>query len=566
MALKKIPRRMLVPDLTTGDVTLTGADPTGATNSTTAIQAMAAATGFVLFPAGNYLVTTLTIDCPVHFEPGAYLSVAATHTCTITGTITSSRQWIFRGDGLVVLSHDGDGGENARQVHVSWFGAFGSASATTPDQGPAIQRALTAMGNGRESELLFDFGNYNLNSAMVLTRGAHIKGSGTRRTVFRTELDGFDLFTTGNVACKFSDIQFELNTAVLSARTGGYCIRISHGECEVYNVDFVGMLGVVTTANNTRIDNLRGAFGSYLGAGSAMVWVAGGSGARVSNIQAGTSTFGPEALVRVGGTGGAIVSGFSIENIYHIAPAASVHVEAFAGDVVRGTIGNVVYNGSGGTAPTYGMKFATSGATDLSDILVSGVVIGSYATNGILLDQASSGTMEDITFDNVDIHGSSGIGMQFTRTAGVLQGIKVGDTCDVSERATPYGHTGSTTILQARISPMAIPNAGPAVSWTWNLADDTVQVINLERSIFTGVGILSCAGTHYGMFVVRAASSPAVTAMITSSASVNSTTGVLAGTTGTDTKLTLSAVDKVIYIENRLGSSQAVHFTLLTGL
>jgi hypothetical protein len=70
---------------------------------------------------------------------------------------------------------------------------------------------------------------------------------------------------------------------------------------------------------------------------------------------------------------------------------------------------------------------------------------------------------------------------------------------------------------------------------------------------------------NYGIFAIRAAGTPAIQA-ITVSANVNSTTGVLAGNTGTDAKATVSVSSAgVVYVENRLGSAQNVSVTALTG-
>lgn len=540
----------------------TGADNTGVADSTAAIALMAASVGFVRLTAGNYKVTTATLDVPIHFDPGAYITVVAANTYTITAPITSPRQYIFRGSGLVVLSSDSDSGENARMAHVSWFGAFASSTAGA-DQAPFIQKAITAFGNSRESELEFDFGNYHIFTAMTVTRGCHIKGSGTRRTVFRLNADGFDVFTTTAVACKFSNIQFEVESPLTTRLTGCY-IKILHGECEVYDVQcFAAVQGIVIAANNARVSNIVGTYGSDHVAGSSLVHLLSGTGTRISNVMSGTSTSGPEAFVRIGGTGGGAVSGFQVDNIVHTAPGASIHVEAFAGNVVRGVISNIVYNGSAGTAPTYAVKFATSSTFTCSDIVLSDVSVSSYATNGVLFQQDSSGVLEDIALDGVNITGSTGIGVQFTRSAGTLRDIRVSDTCDMTERATPFGYSGTTGNI--RISPMATPSAQPAYCYTSSVADDAVLVIDLQKSVFTGVGIVTVGSTNYGMYLVRAASTPAVTAMTTVSANMNATTGVLTGTTGTDGKVTVSAADKFIYVENRLGSSQAVHFTLLTG-
>lgn len=545
-----------------------GAKVDGLTLDTAAIQAMASAMGFVRFPRGATRIGAATLDVPVYFEAGAYLLVDNAATCTFTHSITSPRQHIFRGAGSISLAHDGDSGEDARQAHVSWFGAFASSNFVA-DQAPIIQKALNAFGNTRESTLEFDQGNYHITTGPItVTRGCHVKGYGTRRTVFRLGADGFDVFQSGEVACKWSNIQFEVQAPLTQRATGAY-ISITHGECEVQDVQcYAADSGIVTTANNTRIDNIVGTFGSTGAAGSSLVWLKGGALARVSNIMAGTSQFGPDALVRVGGTGATgTVAGFTIENVSHAAPCASVSIEGVTGcNVLRGSVSGLVYNGSTGAAPAYALKITNTGNPTVSDINVSNVVVNSYATNGILLQNDSSGVMEDISFDAVNVTGSSGVGFQFTRTAGTMRDIRVGDSCNVTERATPFGYSGMTVNAAVKIAPMAVPNCGPAYCYTATVNDDSALVIDLQRSIFTGAGILTVAGVAYGIFLVRAAATPAVTAMAAPSANIETNTVVLTGTTGTDGKVTLSATAGFIYVENRLGSAQAVSFTLLSGL
>lgn len=82
--------------------------------------------------------------------------------------------------------------------------------------------------------------------------------------------------------------------------------------------------------------------------------------------------------------------------------------------------------------------------------------------------------------------------------------------------------------------------------------------------------------TAFGMFALfvegaRAATfayntaTPAMT-KLSGTADVVATTGVLAGTTGVDTEFTVSAhTDGKIYLENRLGASRTVFWTIIVG-
>lgn len=106
------------------------------------------------------------------------------------------------------------------------------------------------------------------------------------------------------------------------------------------------------------------------------------------------------------------------------------------------------------------------------------------------------------------------------------------------------------------------------------LNDDTAQAVTVPS-----VRSECVPGTDYGFFLITASGQAARSDIIgyravatancfklgaASSADINVTTGVLAGTTGTDGKLTVSAhTDGKVYIENRLGSQMYVNVAFL---
>jgi hypothetical protein len=68
--------------------------------------------------------------------------------------------------------------------------------------------------------------------------------------------------------------------------------------------------------------------------------------------------------------------------------------------------------------------------------------------------------------------------------------------------------------------------------------------------------------TSWGFVYYRATTSPACV-ILTGGSTLEATTGVLAGTTGTDAKFTVSAhTDEKIYLENRLGAAVSMHYIL----
>jgi len=96
------------------------------------------------------------------------------------------------------------------------------------------------------------------------------------------------------------------------------------------------------------------------------------------------------------------------------------------------------------------------------------------------------------------------------------------------------------------------------------IADDSFASFTPENTY----GVLSIrtsvADSTKGVIIAYDVSTPACTANGFQGADVNLTTGALAGTTGTDVKVTVSThTDGKIYIENRTGANQRFYYTYL---
>jgi hypothetical protein len=76
---------------------------------------------------------------------------------------------------------------------------------------------------------------------------------------------------------------------------------------------------------------------------------------------------------------------------------------------------------------------------------------------------------------------------------------------------------------------------------------------------------MTVGNARYGQWLVRAAATPAVVEMFTPHTDVTATAAALTGTTGTDGKVTLGVQAGVLYVENRLGSTQTVCVSVLAG-
>jgi hypothetical protein len=539
-----------------------GAYADGEAVDNTAVTEMATQFGYVVFPPGATRLSTITISVPIYFLPGAYITAIAGQTITINRQVQSPKQWIFRGDGTYSLGHDSNGGEDAREVHISWFGAFPYPGTSVIDHGAIINKASAAMGNSRESVIHFDVGNYTIASEISLTRGCWLKGAGTRRTVFRSATDGFTAVTSNGNAVKLSDLQFE-NWGV-SPRTSPW-VFISHTDCEIYNVDMgESLLGIVTVGENTRIFNIRAIYGASPGSGSSLVEIRGGGQSRVDGIMIGTSgSYGPETIVRVGGPNqSATVSAIGISNITAKCPAQIIMFQAFGGNISRCTVDNIRYNASSGTVPNNSITLKTSSTYVINDITMDGVV-ESYSANGIRLEQTSSGRIEDISLDNISISGASGHGLEFVRTNGEIRRVTVGSGVNVKERATPFFYDGSN--ISVAISPLAQKGANTVVTYDLgNIDDDGVAQIPFQHQVFAALVFLVTNLNDYGTFSARLVDTRRMTP-IQASADIETATTVLTGTTGTDGKLTISAADGTIYVENRTGTSLLIQVTVMTG-
>ncbi|MCB1499704.1 MAG: hypothetical protein KDK07_07915 [Bauldia sp.] len=104
----------------------------------------------------------------------------------------------------------------------------------------------------------------------------------------------------------------------------------------------------------------------------------------------------------------------------------------------------------------------------------------------------------------------------------------------------------------------------------FTLADDTATSFDVPYTDAgfqaQAIALLSVSGTSSAnpksLIFIRAAGTPRCALLNIDGTAPNTATGALAGTTGTDVKITVSAhTDGKLYVENRLGSSRT--FTLL---
>ena len=542
-----------------------GAVGDGVADDTAAVQSMITEYGFAVFSIGNYLCNTATFDAPIIFNEGAYLTVPSGQTLSIRNSIESSRQWIFRGAGDYDLGNDGDSGENARQVHVSWFGAFPNPAAGSADQAPMINKAFASMGNSRESVVEFDVGNYRVGTPIVVTRGGCVKGQGSRRTVFNSLSDGFVVFTTSGEGCRFEGIQFEPENPA-TERASAW-IDLAHAVCEIKDV-YAGRAfrSFLVQGAGCVLRDIGSFFNITSSAGSSLIAVQANQ-CQIYGVNLNTSGgFGQTYAVHIGASitaSTANVSNILVDGINNTSSSISVYVDATARTVNRIILTNILSSTTGAN-PQAAIKIATGSTYSTSEITINNVIVTSHATSGLLFEQNSSGSIFDVSLDNINVDGASGTGIQFTQTLGFINKVQIASGVNVRNRATPYGYSG-TNFVNFLIDPLALPNVKPAYCYDFTIDNDQFAKISLLQPVFGGWMLVTTNSLENGIYTIRAASSPAIFAANTPTATFATATIPLNGTTGSPGDFTVSAVENEIYFENRLGATRRISAILLAG-
>lgn len=536
-----------------------GATGNGTTDDTAAFLSMAEACGAIVVPGRKFYLTTTTITVPIYFLPKGKLIAAPNSIITISNRINSDRQWIFDGKGTYSLNHsnENDLGEDVRQIHAIWFGVFPTPM-YSQDQSERLQKACDALDNGRESEILFDIGNYYLKSQITVPRACAIVGKGTRRTVFEVSDDGFPVFKTNATACRFQGIQFETKgngyASTNNCRVSPW-IDIEHDMCEVYDVA-AGQCyeGIRINGYRARVDNVIGTYSDELPDGSCTVHVL-KSDATVKNVYHLTSGgAGPEAIVLIE-TNGENLSNVLVDNVDSVLCSSLVTLKTSANQMANIKLSNLRHGAWMGSKPNL-VNLQASGSGTIRQVQLDGLYSTSYADTLFNAQTEDSGTISRVTLTNVMCAASdSCVGVSLS---GSISNVYIGDTVYIHELATPVEIDGATNYY---IAPSVLKNKEPTVK-TIVINDDASCALDLHQTAFTGFGFLSTNGNSYAIFLLRAASSNPNILLISNSSDIETVSNTeLTGTSGTDGKISLSTKDKTLYIENRLGSQQTFCIT-----
>ncbi len=415
-------------------------------NSAAAATAMAALLGKVVIGPGTHLFTTATISVPVLFMDGASVTVNSPNTLTLASRIESSRQHIFRGTGLVALQFTGGSdpeGEDCRNTHVSWWGVFPSGDVQTA----AIQRALNAYSTqGREGIIDFDNGSYRIDGKLTIPRGVHLRGCGTRRTIFDLVGQGYTAMEAAGDAVKITGIQFEQPAGMESSRTGILIDLLDWNGCVVDDVWLWGThIGIKSSGNDCRITRISGRYdyGSAPGANSALVWLAGGARIMLDDLSVSGQLYGPESIVLIGKGNAAAMSMIDINNVMTTEQSIPVNIVADTANISMVSVNGVIHAGSTGETIDALVKLVTSGSAAISAVNINGLVANAIALALVAIIQGSSASTYYVTIGSGVIYGSTGSGVSLTRTNGTLSYVTIGSDVNAIVRATPVLMTGT---------------------------------------------------------------------------------------------------------------------------
>ena len=419
-------------------------------SSNAAITSMAAAVGYVRFTSAFTITANVTFAVPVYFAPGA--SLGGAFTATFSNTVTSPVQQIYRNDLTVICVQNltTGNGENARQYHVSWFGAFPSAISPTVSCEAALQRGFTAMGNTREALAQFDMGNYWMRAGCLVSRGVKFVTADRRRTVFMLDGDGFDAFTTNGVAVKIEGCNVEQPVGA-TARTRAFFV-MNHDDCEARSIrGGYGAKTIVVNGAGCSVFDCYAVYNGAAGAGSSVVELNDGANwFTLDGCDLRSSPAGPEAIVRVNSTAGTLL-GLTIRGLKAFTNTVPVILNASGTGVIQGfLIDGGQFDGAASTAL---VRTITSGSGQIRVGQITNLVGGSGAECALDIVQGGN-SVRDILLSGVTLGGPGSV-VRTATTAGAISGINV---------------IGVNALARSKIS-------GPVAGITFLDADPNVSMI-----------------------------------------------------------------------------------------
>jgi len=390
----------------------------GVTSDHAAIAAMAAALGFVVFPAGRttFIGEDFTLeDVTLHFETEARISVPAGVTVEFNDCqLNAGRHQIFDGEGTILLTDEA--------TVETWADHWGMRSGRNfGDQGAPMARMFRSMTNTREHNLKVGTGIFLFDTNPgLMPRGLRIRGSGERISHFKLRdpsLWAQDFLVSGGVAVHVEDIQISPMDGDTDAMAPGTAlIRLQHTDCQATRIHALfAHVGVSLEGKNCKAKSIHGH--SYIEDEGGAVVRSQASDCVMEDIH----YRGVSRIARVVG-----VDSGSVETR------------------VRGVRGENV---------NYGVHVINDGGLiDNPDI--SDVIVGETAVTPVMIEStADGGTVEDVSLSDINSDQHTGPGVHIRRGgSGAVRGISVNDfilrggTEGVKIEGTTTEHVENVTI------------------------------------------------------------------------------------------------------------------------
>lgn len=388
------------------DIRQHGATTQSSDNTSQILAAIAASPNGIIVRGGIFKVSSLVIDCPIKFEAGSGFSVNDGAVLTIRNKVSADSYQIFYGSGNVTFQHkspvpagDKSSGEQARYLHVAWFGAFPNGN-NGDDLAPIFQKIADSVGNTREAVINFDVGTYAQRTGPVTwPRAAKLLGAGDRLTnIWVKFLDG-DVWKTGGGGANFHDFQFNCD----DFRTSGCYIRFDHERCEAYDIYMDhGYRGIGLYGYEGKTYRTKGLTWSQA-AGSALVDIGHDDCVVEDTDYTNTTPVGPEYVVRLNCDTRSVARP-------QIRLVSARTNGALVGGTITGTFSfaEPTISQLKGNQASYLVKFTLSGTASPNVIQISGLVAGP-GCQGCIQIISSGGSVFGLMMDEISGDANTGI-------------------------------------------------------------------------------------------------------------------------------------------------------------
>lgn len=421
-----------------------------------AFALMATAYGYVVFPEGDFVLNTRNIDVPIYFSAGSAITVPTGNTVTIRNRITASnKQQIFKGDGDIRLENDNDLGigEDSRHVYAAWWGIFPVGQAAII-QTALFNKALSAYTTQtREGIFELDIGSYRIDGKITIPRGVHLKGAGTRRTIFDLVGDGYTALESAGSAIKITGIQFEQPNDA-EAYFDGIQIALMHDSAIVEDIRlFNARVGIYIDPVGSRasINQIVGIYGKEPVGGypaySSTIWTQ-ASNVLIENVKVTNTSFGPKNIILIGYGNSISINNTIINNILCSEKSTLIKIIADTQNIVNTVVGSAVFFGDDGNNIDAVIEAETSGSADLLGLSMNNICSNSLAAALLKMTQSSSGSTLAITLASGTAYSPSTQAANLTQTSGTMSKIVIAHGVAAFSATPPVSSTGTITDLE----------------------------------------------------------------------------------------------------------------------